>query len=267
MLDTTAAELAAAELLRQHTARQPFAGLASPWALADPADAYRVQDAYVARLLGVRNTTLRGYKIALTTPAMREMVGFHDSVSGRLLADQIVPSGHVLAARDYVRLIVEFEIAFEMARDLPASAQPWTGTSILAHVACAYPAIEIADDRCADYATLNRAILTLAADNAWNQGLALGAPVRGLGYDMLRDVVGIALLDGHEVGRGSGRDVLGHPLGALAWLANHVQDRGLSLRRGDIVTTGSLVKSQFPHSGAQIRFVLPDFGEVSLSVA
>jgi 2-keto-4-pentenoate hydratase len=83
---------------------------------------------------------------------------------------------------------------------------------------------------------------------------------------LLRDLVGIASIDGKEVGRGTGRDVLGHPLDALAWLANHLQARGLALKQGEIVTTGSLVKSQFPKAGNRVEFSLPGFGEVRLDV-
>jgi 2-keto-4-pentenoate hydratase len=60
--------------------------------------------------------------------------------------------------------------------------------------------------------------------------------------------------------------VLGHPVDALAWLANHLQDRGLAMKAGDLVTTGSLVKSQFPVAGNRIAFRLPGLGEVHLSV-
>ena len=165
-----------------------------------------------------------------------------------------------------MHLIVEFEIAFELARDLPANPLPWTGITILDHVKCAYPALEIADDRLADYPSLKHSVLTLVADNAWNQGLVLGEPVHGLDAAAIQALEGIAFIDGREVGRGTGRDVLGHPLDALAWLANHLVQRGLPMQAGDIVTTGSLVKSQFPVAGNRIAFRLPGFGDVHLNV-
>ena len=260
------AQAAAAELIRQHAARERFSALPGALAPPDSDAAYRIQDGFVAQLLDLRQASLAGYKIAITTPAMRDMVGFQDSVSGRLLGDQLHRSGDTIHARDYVRLIVEFEIAFEIAHDLPAAASPWTGAAILEHVKCAYPALEIADDRLADYPSLKQSVLTLIADNAWNQGLVLGAPVSGLDAASIQAREGIAFIDGREVGRGSGRDVLGHPLDALAWLANHLAARGLAMKRGDIVTTGSLVKSQFPVAGNRIDFRLPGFGEVRLAV-
>jgi 2-keto-4-pentenoate hydratase len=256
----------AAEILRQHDVREGFKGLGGALTLSDAKLAYEAQDAYVDLLLQSRKTQLRGYKIALTTPAMREMVNFQDSVSGRLFADQYLRTGDSVHAGHRVHLGVEFEIAFEMGRDLPARASAWSGKELLKHVACAYPAIEIIDDRGADYTSLNRSILTLIADNAWNQGLVLGAPKRGLGADFLRDILGVAMIDGQEIGRGTGRDVLGHPLDALAWLANHLPSRGLALREGDIVTTGSLVKSQFPKAGQKIHWKLAGLGEVALDV-
>jgi 2-keto-4-pentenoate hydratase len=263
---SASAQAAATELLRQHAARERFHGLPGSFAPADAQAAYRIQDALIAQLLQQRQTSLAGYKIAITTPAMRDMVGFQDSISGRLFSDQLHRSGDRIRAADYVHLIVEFEIAFEIARDLPSRSTPWTGATILDHVKCAYPALEIADDRLADYTGLKHSVLTLAADNAWNQGLVLGAPVGGLDAASIQALEGVASIDGREVGRGTGRDVLGHPLEALAWLANHLAARGLSMRAGDIVTTGSLVKSQFPVAGNRIAFHLPGVGEVNLAV-
>ena len=260
------AHAGASELVRQHESRETFRALAGALAPADTEAAYRIQDSFVAQLCEQRNAALAGYKIAITTAAMRDMVGFQDSVSGRLLVDQLHRSGDTIHARDYVRLIVEFEIAFELSHDLPAAAAPWTGDAILKHVKCAYPALEIADDRLADYPSLKQSVLTLIADNAWNQGLVLGAPVSGLDAASIQALEGIAFIDGREVGRGSGRDVLGHPLDALAWLGNHLAARGLAMKAGDIVTTGSLVKSQFPLAGNRIAFRLPGFGEVRLAV-
>ncbi|MGB4858060.1 MAG: hypothetical protein WBP11_01905, partial [Dokdonella sp.] len=119
MFDASTADAAASELIRQHAAREAFRALDGDWSLPDAETAYQVQDAYVRQLARLRNTKICGYKIALTTPAMREMVGYGDSVGGYLMADQILRSGKSIEAASYGRLIVEFEIAFRIARDLP----------------------------------------------------------------------------------------------------------------------------------------------------
>jgi len=258
---------AASELVRQHRAKEPFATLPPPWTVDDEAFAYAVQDRFVDELERLRDTRTCGYKIALTTPAMRQMVGFHDSISGRLLQDRMYASGSTIHASDHRHLLIEFEIAFRMAADLPPSREGWNRDSIMPYVATAHPALEIADDRDADYRQLASAILTLAADNAWNQGLVLGEPVSGLSAVQLAAASGVATIDGREVGRGTGADVMGHPLDALAWLANHLRQRGLPLAAGAVVTTGSLVTSKFPRAGETVGFDIDSLGSVSLHVA
>ena len=261
----TWAEQAAAELLRQHQEGERFAALSVPTALRDVASAYAVQEALVRRKCAHLTTRPAGYKIALTTVAMQTMVGFEGSISGQLLACQIQSSGATLQACHYGRLALEFEIAFIMKGDLPARSQPW-GHDIAEHIAQAVPALELVDDRRADYSGLRQDILTLVADNAWSAGLVMGEPIQGAELSRLDQICAVASIDGAEVGRGKGSDVLGHPLTALAWQANHLTARGLSLRRGDIVTTGSLVKSQFPQAGSRVTFQLDGAAPVSASI-
>jgi 2-keto-4-pentenoate hydratase len=94
----------------------------------------------------------------------------------------------------------------------------------------------------------------------------LGEPVSTFTIDSLLTAVGVARIDGAEVGRGTGADVLGHPLDALAWLANHLQQRGLPLAAGYLATTGSLVASKFPLAGNSVTFDIDSLGSVTLQI-
>lgn len=231
----------------------------------DLPEAYAVQDAFVS-LKAAQCGTVAGHKIALTSPQMRAMVGLNSPIAGRLHARQLVGGPARVRARDYRRLIVEFEIGFRMGLDLPPRSSPYTLEEAGAAVATAMPALELADDRAADYATLAARALELAADNAWNEGAVLGAPVadwRGLDLAALR---GTATINGEPVGEGYGADAMGNPLAALQWVANHLAARGQGLRRGDIVISGSLVTSKFPVAGDRVHFDAGPLGAVDLEV-
>jgi len=65
-----------------------------------------------------------------------------------------------------------------------------------------------------------------------------------------------------EAGRGTGLDVLGHPHNALAWLANHLAEEGRGLHAGQIVLTGSLVKTVWLKPGAHVTMELEGLGRV-----
>jgi 2-keto-4-pentenoate hydratase len=260
---------AAEWLFKAHEARQRFAPLPADLAPRTLAEAYSIQNEFV----GLRAAALgqiTGYKIALTTPAMRAMVGLDEPVAGDMLDKTIRRASPDAVARvrsaDYVRLIVEFEIAMELGEDLPAIGAPYDRARMAQAVAAMMPALELADDRNADYSILPANPLMLVADNAWNEGAVLGEPVMDWRNIDLAALRGVAMINGNSVGVGHGHDVMGHPLDALAWLANNLASRGLGLWRGDVVITGSLVTSKFPKSGDLVRFGAGALGSVELKI-
>ncbi len=129
------------------------------------------------------------------------------------------------------------------------------------------PALEIADDRGADYAQLARHPLELIADNSWNEGAVLGEPVRAWRSLDLGQVLGVATINGQTVGEGRGAAAMGHPLDALAWVANHLAALGRGLLRGEVVITGSVVTSKPVRAGDVVRFDVDQLGQVQLTVS
>ena len=241
----------------------------------DLKQATQVQQALVQRKARECGPTA-GWKIALATPVMQQMVGLNAPIAGRLHQRQIVSAPAHTRQSDYGRLLVEFEIAVRLSRDLPAGAAPHTAHSVIDAVQGVAPAMEIADDRNADYTQLSRLGLYLVADNAWNEGAMLGrfdtqwkrwlTTPDVSADDALGQLRGEVLINGVSVGGGHGRDLMGHPLKALAWLANEANARGEQLRAGDVCILGSLVSSKFPAQGDVLRFELEGFDAIELTV-
>jgi 2-keto-4-pentenoate hydratase len=264
-VDASRVHRAARWLVRQHLQRIASRPMTRGLAPSGIDEAYAVQDAFVS-LKSRACGAVAGHKIALTTPSMRAMVGLDAPLAGRLHARQVVRGPASVRAVDYGRLLVEFEIAAQMAADLPAQGAPYTMGQVAAAVGAVMPALELADDRGADYATLWARGPELAADNAWNEGAVLGTPRTDWRGIDLAEIAGIAYVNGAIVGEGRGADTMGHPFAALAWVANHLASRGHGLRSGDIVITGSLVTSKFPRAGDRIRFGAGALGAVELQV-
>jgi 2-keto-4-pentenoate hydratase len=265
-MDAERTQQAARWLFDAHRAHARFEALPAAMASRSIAESYAIQDAFVALKREARSAQVAGYKIAITTQAMRQFVGFDDSIAGVMLDRQIQRSRARIRIADYGHVLIECEIAFEIGADVTARGTPYDRTSIAAHVAAVMPAFEIADDRHADYKLLAANVLCLPADNAWNEGAVLGAPVRDWQGIDLGAVHGRLTINDAPAGEGFGRDVLGHPLEALAWLANHLLARGRQLERGQQVITGSVVVSKFPQAGDRLRFELAGLGEVRLEV-
>ncbi len=79
-------------------------------------------------------------------------------------------------------------------------------------------------------------------------------------------MLGKATGDGAAIGEGHGRDILGHPFNSVAWLAAHLAARGESLQAGQIVMTGSVMKTIFPSEDGVFGFSLDGIGEVGVTV-
>jgi 2-keto-4-pentenoate hydratase len=256
---------AANHLLEAHERRQSFTPLPPELAPTKPGEAYAIQDAFVAlraRKLGA----VAGYKIALSSAEMRRFVGVDMPMAGMILESTVQRSPARVRAGDYVNPIVEFEIGVEIGEDLPVADAPYTRERVAPAVGAVMPAIEIADDRKADYAALRRHPLDLIADNTWNEGVVLGHPRQDWHAVDLAAVCGRASINGALAGEGAGAAAMGHPLEALAWIANHLAAIGRGLLRKDIVITGSMITSKGVAAGDDVRFALVGFGERELGV-
>jgi len=239
--------------------RTPLASLPPELAPDDEAEGYRVQRA-VHDLLLPKTGSLVGYKIGCTSAVMQQYLDIPHPCAGGVFEKGVHESGAKLRFGDYVRVGVECEIAVRLARNLSPSEEPFTAEWVMEAIAAYRPAIEIVDDRYVQWETLGAP--TLVADDFFAAGCVLGAEVARSAAPDLLQVTGRALLNGLEVARGSGADVLGHPAHALAWLANHLATEGKGLHEGQLVLTGSLVKTLWLKAGDRIVMDLSGLGKV-----
>jgi 2-keto-4-pentenoate hydratase len=248
----------AERLRKDHEARLPFTPLMRESGIADVDTAYDVQDAYMRLLLAREGAAPAGYKIGLTSPRMQEMCGIGHPIAGVVFDARVHPSGMAASLAGHVHLGVEFEIGIRVGRDMGAGSLPRDIAEVGEGVAAICPALELVEDRHADYRDLD--VLSLIADNSWNAGAVLGPFVTE--WPDLAAVLGVVEQDGTQIDSGQGREVLGHPFEPLLWLTRHLAERGEMLRTGQIVLTGSLVRTRFPAAGQHYRFSLAGIGAV-----
>jgi 2-keto-4-pentenoate hydratase len=257
--------LAAAKVIaKARRNRAPLASLAADIVPQDEADGYLVQRA-LHDLLLPQTGSLVGYKIGCTSAVMQQYLDIPHPCGGGVFEKGVHESGARLATSDYVHVGVECEIAVKLARDLAPSEAPFTAEWVAEAIEAYHPAIEIVDDRYVKWETLGAP--TLVADDFFAAGCVLGKAVaRTMAPDLLH-IAGRAVVNGKEAGRGTGADVLGHPHNALAWLANHLAAEGRGLHAGQIVLTGSLVKTVWLNAGDTVVMELEGLGTVEATFA
>jgi 2-keto-4-pentenoate hydratase len=260
-MEETAARRAGEKLLAEHKAGalfKPFAPQDGPVAIVD---AYDIQDRYVALLRAEHGNTI-GYKVGLTSKPMQAFCGINHPIAGVVLAGRIHRSGTTVRPGDYGRLGLEFEIVVRIKSDITVGEAPHTAATIAPHIDGVCAAVELVDDRSADYSNLD--VRSLVADNSWNAGIVVSEFCAD--WPDLEAALGKAAKDGLPIGEGHGRDILGHPFNSVAWLAHQLASRGDGLKAGQVVMTGSVMKTIFPSETASYRFDLEGIGAVEVRV-
>jgi 2-keto-4-pentenoate hydratase len=206
-------------------------GAAAP---ADPAAGYALQRRVAERLGAVPPA---GFKIGATTKQMQEYLGLAGPAAGFVPAGSLRSNGATLRYADFQNPGVECEVGLRLGRDLPPG--PCTREQAAGAVAQVFPAIEIVERRYGDLAVLGTP--TLIADQIFHAAGLLGTPLPDWRAVDLGAARGELRVDGVAKAAGHGRDLLGHPLEALAWLAGSGAAEVFGgLKAGQVVWLGSV---------------------------
>ena len=198
---------------------------------------------------------LFGWKIAATSEAGQKHINVAGPMAGRILAEAVIADGGTASMAGNEMAVAEPEFAFRMRVDLPARSTPYSVQQVLDAVDTLHPAIEIPDSRFADFASAGEA--QLIADNACAHLFVLGPATTAdwRAMDLIEHRPVIAMRS--ETFIGHGKNVLGDPRVALAWLANELRQLGINLKAGRVVTTGTCHKPLPIKAG---DFCAADFG-------
>jgi len=227
-------------------------------------DAYAVQERHNEILSERGMGRLAGFKIGCTTPVMQEYMNIHEPSYGEVF-EPIVFHNHVeLPRAAFVNPGVEAEIAVTLSDDLPISDTHYTRERVRDAIGAVMISIELVDARYRDYRELDTP--TMAADNFFNAAVLLGEPVTNWQDFDLAGAAATVQLNGSELGRGEGALIMGHPLEALAWLANRLGERNRHLKAGEFVTLGSMIPTHWVEQGDRINHEISGLGAISITM-
>jgi len=227
------------------------------------AQAYEVQVA-LAQLLGA---SIGGWKASMSAADQGQA---DRGQAAPLYRRDIHDSPARVSCPDGDGVGVEPEIAFTLGRDMEAlpAGRHYRPDDLDAAIDTVHPVLEIVHSR---FAKLDAAPpLDRLADNLSNAGLVRGLGCRdwrtlALGDLPLRlEVLGA---DGSRaVHEGRGGHGHGDPRLPLLWLVNDAIARGVPLRRGELITTGSCAGLHPVTPGARVSVSFGGLGNVELAL-
>ena len=226
---------------------------------ASIADGYAVQAQLHDRLERAGFGPRIGHKIGCTTAVMQAYLKIDHPCAGEVFETTVFEHMAELPLARFHRIGVECEIVARLGADLPATGIPYDRANVRPAVAALMPGIELVDDRYTHFPSLSAPVLI--ADDFFNAGVVLGPELEDWQALDLDGIEGAMYVDKVCVGTGEGRDILGHPMEALAWLANHRVALGQPLKAGAFVMLGSVVKTVHFTQPAEVLIRFEHLGE------
>lgn len=211
----------------------------------DRATAFAVQDATL-KLLG----PVGGWKVGAKGPDA-------EPSCAPLPAGGIFASGASLTGDAWRLRGIEVELAVRLGRDLAP------GGDLAEAIEAVLPAIEVVETRLADYRDSHP--LAQLADLQTHGALVVGEPSALAPRDAdLRTLNAYLAFDGQAVASTRGANPAADVWRLLEWLAHHCAQRGLPLKAGQVITTGSCTGMLFAPEGAHVQAELSGLGRVEL---
>jgi 2-keto-4-pentenoate hydratase len=250
-MDENRMKILAEMLLAAEKNRKPILPLteSDPGITVD--EAYRIQ-LRVMELKKSSGQVVMGKKIGITSRAMQTMLGVNEPDYGHILDGMVVMEGEQIRVADLIQPRIEGELAFILKEDLKGP-----GVTLADVIRCSegvIPALEIIDSRIADWKIK---LPDTVADNASSARIVLGGMLTPVYALDLRTVGMVLEKNGEVAATAAGAAVLGNPAQAVAWLANKLAGYGITLRKGEVILSGSLTAAMPVSSG---DFVRADFG-------
>ncbi|WP_284620238.1 2-oxo-3-hexenedioate decarboxylase [Aquabacterium humicola] len=221
-------------------------------------DAYAIQDE-IRRRKEARGQRTVGLKAGLTSFAKMKQMGVDTPVFGFVSDYMARPDGGEIRTSELIHPKVEAEIC--VVTKAPLRGPGCHVGAVLAAIDFVVPAVEIIDSRYRDFKFDLKSVI---ADNTSASRFVVGSRLRAVDGLDLRTLGVVLEKNGQIVAMAAGAAVLGHPLTAVAMLANHLGARGQELPAGSFVMTGGMTEAIAVAAGDHVSARFQDLGQVGM---
>jgi len=232
--------------------------------------ALKIQEQFVARLVREFGEAV-GYKAALTNPTAQKAFGIPHPVRGTLLKRMLIKNGATLPGDFGIRPLSEGDLILRVGRE--AINQAKTKEEALKGIDAVIPFIELPDLAYDPKIKINGP--ALVAINAAARYGVMGDPIPFTAspewMERLKNFTAQLFDDkGAVFSEGKGSALLDDPMNVVLWIKDSLAAEGKKLKKGDLLSLGSITKMMPTKPGTTIRAKFIDLdpkGPVEISVS
>ncbi len=203
-----------------------------------------------------------GIKIGLTAESVQKQLGVNQPDFGVLFAHTHLPNNGEIPFAFLMQPKAEAEMAFVLKETISSPIADIA--ELISKVDYVSPAIEIVGSRVENW---NIRITDTVADNASASHFVLGDTklnAEALDFENAKMTL---TQNGNVASEGMAKACMGNPLNAVLWLCNTFIQRGVEVKKGEIILSGALGPMVPIQAGDTFKAEIEGLGEVGFSVS
>ncbi len=226
----------------------------------DEAASYAIQ----AEAIAASGMERAGWKVGSTSLEAQRLLGTSGPGASPMLKPLCYQDGASIPLYAVHQPALEGEFVLRFGSDLPVRAAPYSTAEVSDAVDAVAPGLEIVGSRRVG-GLFGQGRLLVNADFGANIAFAKGAWVADWRSYDLAAMPATLYRNGALIAEGTGAMALGGPLNVAVWLANNLSQRGVGIKAGEYVTTGTCTGVKPVAAGDTVRCAFGAIGQVEVS--
>lgn len=240
----------AEKLANNYLSKTPISENLSPLEIKE---AQQIQDKFIEKI-SLKYGKIIGYKAALTNSKVQKRFNINEPIRGTLLEKMLLPSGAIVNHKFGSIPMVEGDLIVRVKSDQINTAK--TPEEILNNLDAIVPFLELPD--LVYQPQLKLSVKELIAINAGARLGIMGKPIKlQSSKQWLKRINNIKVImldkDNKQIAKGNSEELLGNPLNVVLWMKNSLKSEGKTLKKGDLLSLGSITPMIPVTKGQKIR--------------
>ncbi len=219
-------------------------------------EAIKVQDEFVDELSKTLGPVV-GYKAAFTSAQAREHFNVDEPVLGILLKKMLRREGGWIGTDYATRPVYEADLIVRVSDDKINFAQ--NAIEVLSSIDVIFTFLELPDLVYSEGSKLNGPALIAINAGARMGVIGPGIKISSVSHDIYKRLGDMTVKVYNEkaelISAGKGSDLMGNPLNVVLWIRDELRSRGRRLKKGDMLSLGSLTRPMTAKPGSAVLVV------------
>ena len=227
----------------------------------DVKEAYNLQEIVNKRLSSSGLGEIIGYKIGCTNESIQKELGVNNPIFGPIFNNRIFENNKKVSIKDFIKVGVECEIYVKISEEINENTN-YNINNIRNFISNFGVSLELVENRFLDIK--KNKIEHIIMDGSLGNSIVFGKEFSN-NFINYSKFIGRLFINNKEVYSNFADTILGDPLNALLWYFDQKLSLSKLIKKGEIISLGSITPLIWIDSPCNVKAVIDDLGECSIN--